>query len=251
MAWSYLLLGAFVLYGLVNLAFGTVYYFLRDGLRPADLAFSDCFFFSVHTFSTVGYGGTVPVSLAVNGVTVIETFCGLVAMAMLTGLFFAKFSRPSARFLFSKPLLVTKYREKRTLLARVANARVNSVMNAEFRLTLTYDEVTPEGIKFRRLEELPLERSSTPVFTLSMTVAHFIEPGSRGEQMLTCLQKKEKNVEFLLSVRGVDDTLGQEIHDMHLYQQDAIIFDRQFADVLSARDNGVVEIDFAKFHDLR
>lgn len=251
MPWRYLLLSAFVFYGVVNFAFACVYFALRDGLQPPGLGFADCYFFSVHTFSTVGYGTIAPASLAVNLVTVVETFCGLVATALLTGLFFSKFSRPVARFLFTKHLLVTTYRGKRALIARVGNARANSVMNAEMTLTMMYDEVTPEGVRYRRLEDLKLERSRTPIFILSMTVAHCIEPGSRTEQMLGCLSRNEKDVEFLLSVRGQDETLGQTITDMHIFTAESVVFDRQFADVLSESPAGAVVIDFAKFHELK
>jgi inward rectifier potassium channel len=251
MRWSFLLLNAFLFYALVNLFFGSIYFLLRDGMIPEGLGFADCVFFSVHTFSTVGYGTVSPGSVAVNLVTVIETFGGLVSMALLTGLFFSKFSRPLARFVFTKHLLVTQYRGKRALLARMANARANSVMNAEVTLTVMYDEVTPEGIRYRRLEDLPLERGSTPVFILTMTVAHIIEPGGRADQLLSCLQKQEKDVEFLLSVRGVDETLGQTIHDMCVFDAKAIVYDRQFEDVISEAPSGAVVIDFAKFQGLK
>ena len=251
LAWRYLLLQAFLFYLLVNLTFGALYYFLRDGLHPVGLTFLECYFFSVHTFSTVGYGSIAPESAAVNVITVLEIFCGLVSMALLTGLCFAKFSRPVARFMFSKHLLVTKYRGKRAIVARVANARANTVMNAEVTLTAMFDEITPEGIHYRRLEDLPLERSRTPVFILTMTVAHFIEPGSLTDQLIACLGKNENDVEFLLSLRGVDETLGQAIHDMHVFKLGSVVHGRQFEDVLSEKPDGTVVIDYANFHALK
>ncbi len=249
--WRFLLFEAFLFFGALNLFFGTLYYLLRDGLRPAGLSFTDCYFFSVHTFSTVGYGSISPVSLAVNLMTVIEVFCGLVSMAMLAGLCFAKFSRPTARFLFTKYLLCTHYRGRRALLIRLANARANLVMNAEVVLTVMYNEVTPEGISYRRLEDLPLERPSTPVFILSMTCAHFVEPGGFTEKLLGCIEKNEQDVEFLVSVRGTDETLGQTVHDMYVFKRDAVVFDRHFEDIVSISANGVRVIDFLHFHELK
>ncbi|MGZ3655443.1 MAG: ion channel [Bdellovibrionota bacterium] len=251
LAWRYLLLEAFLFYLFVNLSFGSIYYALRSGLRPQNLSFLECYFFSVHTFSTVGYGSIVPYSPAVNLVTVMEIFCGLVSMALLTGLCFAKFSRPLARFMFSKHILITKYRGKRAIICRMANARTNTVMNAEVTLTAMYDEVTSEGIRYRRLEDLALERARTPVFILTMTVAHIIEPGGLSERLIDCLDRKEKDVEFLLSVRGVDETLGQTIHDMHVFTAEAVMRDRQFEDVLSEADGGAIVIDYANFHELK
>lgn len=249
--WRYLLGEAFIFFALVNLFFGSLYYWLRDGLNPKHLSFEECYFFSVHTFSTVGYGSISPASLAVNVVTVVEVFCGLVSMALLTGLCFAKFSRPSARFVFSQNLLVTQYRGRRALLVRMANARANRVMNAEVELTLMYDEVTVEGIRYRRLEDLPLERSTTPVFLLSLTCAHFVEPGSLSEKMLSCLERDEKNVEFLVSVRGTDETLGQMVHDVHIFPRSAVVWDRHFEDIVSLDERGRRVIDFAGFHRLK
>jgi inward rectifier potassium channel len=251
LAWRYLLLEAFLFYGLINLFFGSLYYLLRDGLKPQGLSFGECYFFSVHTFSTVGYGSIAPESAAVNLITVLEIFCGLVSMALLTGLCFAKFSRPIARLVFTKHLLVTRYRGKRAILARLGNARSNTVMNAEVTLTVMYDEVTEEGIRYRRLEDLKLERSQTPIFILTMTVAHIIEPGSLGERLIECLDKKEKDVEFLLSVRGVDDTLGQTIHDMHVFTSASVVHGRQFEDVISTKPDDTVVIDYGKFHELK
>jgi inward rectifier potassium channel len=251
LAWRYLLLQAFCFYLLVNLSFGAIYYFLRSGLRPEGLSFMECYFFSVHTFSTVGYGSIAPQSGAVNVITVLEIFCGLVSTALLTGLCFAKFSRPVARFMFSKHLLVTNHRGKRSIVARMANARTNTVMNAEVTLTVMFDEITSEGIRFRRLEDLPLERSRTPVFILTMTVAHNIEPGSLAESLLACLERNEKDVEFLLSVRGVDETLGQTIHDMHVFNSASVVHNRQFEDVMSEKPDGTVVIDYATFHELK
>lgn len=246
--WHHLILGAFGFYIAVNFVFGAAYFFFRDGLRPQNLSFADCFFFSVHTFSTVGYGNMAPASVPVHLLTVVETFAGLIFMALLTGLFFSKFAQPTARFLFSNKILATKHYAKDALIFRVANIRSNRVMDADVTLTVLFDEITPEGIYYRRLEELPLERSHTPIFSLSLTCVHFLNDQSRS--MLERIKRKE-NVEFLASVRGLDDTFGQTIHASILYRPEDVHWGCQFADILTIKPDGTRIIDFARFNDLK
>ncbi|MBI1859580.1 MAG: hypothetical protein HYR96_01510 [Deltaproteobacteria bacterium] len=149
MPWRYLMLIVFGAYLIVNLAFGSFYFFVREGLHPDNLSFLDCFFFSVHTFSTVGYGNVFPQSSIVHLTIVLETFFGLVSLALMTGLIFSKFSRPTARFIFSNVILITEHQGKQAILFRVANERRNSVMDAEMSLTAAYDDKTPEGVYYR------------------------------------------------------------------------------------------------------
>jgi inward rectifier potassium channel len=248
--WIYLLSVAFLVYIGVNLFFGLIFFSLHSGLNPPNLGFWDCCFFSVHTFSTVGYGSISPVSIPVHLVTVIETFIGLVFMALLTGLFFSKFSQPSARFLFTEKILLSTHQGRPALIFRVANVRSNRVMDAEISLTTLFDEVTKEGVPFRRLEDLLLERDHTPVFALSFTAVHYIEPGSLAEKLLA-VQAKGENVEFLASVRGLDDTFGQTIHSTKLYSRHDTHRGGQFEDILNVLPEGPRVVDFAKFNQFK
>lgn len=234
----------------VNLVFGIYYFAFREGLSPPTLKFWECFFFSVHTFSTVGYGSISPQSPWVHGATVVETFVGITSVALMTGMFFSKFSRPSARFLFSDKLLMTQNNGRPVLMFRVANVRANQVMDAVLSLTAMYDERNPEGVRFRRLKELELVRPSTPIFALSMTCVHVVEPGSLSEGLLERVRRGE-NVEFLASVRGLDDTFGQTIHSARIWSQSEVHFGGQFEDILALRPDGVRVIDFANFQKIR
>lgn len=248
--WHTLIGGALLVYLFINIIFGSIYYLLRDGLQPNDLGFLDSCFFSVHTFSTVGYGSVVPKSLSVNLVTVLETFIGLVFMALLTGLFFSKFSRPTAKFIFTDKMLVTNHRGKLALLFRIANSRSNRVMDAQITLTAIYDEITPEGISYRRLEDLTLDRGHTPIFILSFTCAHFIEPGSLSEKLISQLKNGSK-VEFLVSIRGLDDTFGQTIHQSSLYSYARIQEGGQFEDFLHIGADGSRTVNFHHFDKIK
>lgn len=250
LSWSRLIVFTFLFYLGVNLIFGFLYFLLREGLNPPNLGFWQCYFFSVHTFSTVGYGNISPGTIGVDFVTVLEIFFGLLFMALLTGLFFSKFSQPTARFIFTDKILLTRHRGRKALLFRVANVRNNRVMDAQITMNALYNETTEEGITFRRIEDLPLDRSHTPTFVLSFTGAHFVEKGSFTESLLARARAGE-NVEFLISIRGLDDTFGQTIHASRVYGAEDLVEGGQFEDILSIKENRVRSVDFANFNRLK
>src|SRR5262249_46190924 len=135
-------------------------------------SFWDAFFFSVQTSGTIGYGVLAPHSFYVNVITGVESFCGLLGFALLTGIIFARFAKPTARILFSRPAVVTEFEGVPTLMFRAANERGNQILEAEVSLNLVRNTTTREGFSIRRFEELRVLRSRSPLFTLSWTVMH-------------------------------------------------------------------------------
>ena len=136
------------------------------------------FFFSVETFATVGYGDMHPQTPFAHIVAAVEIFFGLMSLALITGMMFARFSRPTARFVFARQAVVRPLNGKPTLMLRAANARQNIVMEASARLRLLRDEVTPEGFRIRRIQDLPLIRNRHPVFLFGWTLLHVIDDAS-------------------------------------------------------------------------
>jgi inward rectifier potassium channel len=163
-----------------DLLFGCLYH-----LAPGCIAnlnppgFLGDFFFSVETLATVGYGDMHPQTLYGHAVAMIEIFVGLMMLALITGLMFARFSRPRARFLFAKKAVVRPIDGKLTLMFRAANARQNVVQEASARLRLLRDEVTEEGYRFRRITDLALVRSRHPVYPLARD--RRLEPAQEGK----------------------------------------------------------------------
>ena len=76
---------------------------LNTGVRSPFLTF-----FSIHTSATIGYGDTVPVGLPANILVALESVVSLLGLAVVTGLVFARFSRPVADILFSESTVVAK-----------------------------------------------------------------------------------------------------------------------------------------------
>src|ERR1700719_1644769 len=187
-----------------DLLFGFLYHLIPGciaNLNPP--GFAGAFFFSVETLATVGYGDMHPQTLYGHVVAMIEIFIGLMSLALITGIMFARFSRPRARFLFTKNAVVRPIDGKLTLLVRAANQRQNVVQDASAQLHMLRDEVTEEGFRIRRVIDLPLVRSQHPMFVLGWTIMHVIDDASplksETEESL-----HENAAAIILSVSGTD-----------------------------------------------
>ena len=121
-------------YIIVNIFFAVAFLLLGpDALQSStgDFAgspFYRAFFFSVDTFATIGYGNIIPVGAAANTLVTIEALLNIVGVALATGVIFARFSRPSARIIYSRNAIVAPYRDKSALEFRIANARSSQLV---------------------------------------------------------------------------------------------------------------------------
>lgn len=206
------------------------------------------FFFSVETLATVGYGDMHPQTVYGHTVAMIEIFTGLLMLALITGLMFARFSRPRARFLFSRYGVVRPIDGKLTLMLRTANERQNVVQNASAQLRMLRDDVTLEGYRIRRIIDLPLVRSQHPVFALGWNIMHVIDDASplRHETARTL---EDCEAVFILSLSGTDETTGQVLIARSEYQASAVRWNATFRDILEW-DGSTLHIDYSKFHDV-
>jgi inward rectifier potassium channel len=233
-----------------DVLFGLLYYLVPGciaNLSPP--GFAGDFFFSVETLATVGYGDMHPQTFYGHSVAMIEIFVGLMSLALITGLMFARFSRPRARFLFSRNAVVRPIDGKLTLLFRTANERQNVVQDASARLSLLRDDVTAEGYRIRRIVDLPLLRSQFPLFALGWTIMHVIDDTSplRGE---TPESLSSSQTVFVLSLSGTDENTGQTLMARGEYASADIRWNSTFHDILEQAPDGTIHIDYSKFHDI-
>ncbi|MGK7957105.1 MAG: ion channel, partial [Crocosphaera sp.] len=174
--WRYFLILISLFYFGINSLFALAYMTAKDGIANAEQgSFKDAFFFSIQTLSTVGYGSMYPQSLYAQILVTIEIWVGLLLLTILTGLMFARFSRPTAKVLFSNVAVICPYNGIPTLMIRTANRRDNRILEAQIRLCFILNEVSEEGYQLRRFYDLELLRSQTPVFDLSWLVMHPID----------------------------------------------------------------------------
>ena len=219
-----------------------------QGMRPG--SFTDAFFFSVQTLSTIGYGGMIPTGRAANVVMTVEAFFGLALVAVSTGLIFARFSRATARVVFSRVAVITNFEGTPTLMFRAANQRGNQILEAEVMLNLLRQTTTSEGHVFRRFQELKVERARTPMFALTWTVLHTIDESS-PLYGATRKDLEEWLAEIVIVLSGADDIFAQQIHARHSYLPSEILWNQRFEDVLTIDDNGNRIIDYGRLHDVR
>ena len=211
--------------------------------------FLGAFFFSVETLATVGYGDMHPASVYGHTVATIEVFTALTTLTLITGIMFARFSRPRARFLFARNAVVRPIDGKPTLMFRAANARHNVIQEASAQLRMLRDEVTVEGFRIRRILDLPLVRAQHPVFVLGWNIMHVIDPasplwGASAESL------RQSQTSFILSLSGIDETTGHLLIGRAQYPGDAIHWNRAFLDILEEGEDGVMRVDYRKFHDV-
>ena len=246
--WSFFASGAGI-YIASNFVFAA-FYLLQPGsivnARPG--ALSDAFFFSIQTMATIGYGVMAPATFYANMLMTLETAVGLMFVALTTGLVFARFSRPTARVLFSNVAVIGPYNGVPTLSIRLANQRKNQMLAAEVTMTLVRDEVSEEGELTRRFYDMALTRDRSPVFALTFRVMHPIDADSPLHGM-NYEKLAEQHAEIVVIAGGVDETLVQPVNARTSYLPHEILWSHRFVDIFGWTEDGRRAIDYRRFHD--
>ncbi len=209
----------------------------------------NAFFFSIETLATVGYGDLHPQTRYGHAVASVEMFVGLFLSALLTGLIFARFSRPRARFLFADVVTLHDHEGQPTLVVRVANARQSTIVNASAKLWLIRDRVSREGVLYRGFEPLALQRAENPTFLLSWSVFHVIDAdsplaGQSGEALAA------DGASVLLTLTGHDESASQQVHGRQTYAMDRVRWNHRYADIIDIAPDGDVTVDYTRFHEV-
>ena len=234
--WSQFFSIVLVLYLGANLIFAAGYLAIGDGIEEARPgSFADAFFFSVQTMATIGYGKMARREIP--------------AKLLVTGLVFAKFSRPTARVIFSRNAVITRFQGVPSLLVRMANERGNQIAEAQAHLVLLRTEHTAEGEQVRAAHDLHLRRSHSAFFAFTWLVVHPITPDSplHGE---TEESLRAKDVDLVASMTGLDESLAQSVHARHAWTPERILWGHRFADVLVDLPDGRRAIDYRRFHEV-
>ena len=241
--------GIVVAYMLLNALFALAYRFVGGIANARSDSYADAFYFSVQTLGTIGYGSMYPTTPMANALVTVESVTGLLVLALVTGLVFAKFSRSTARIAFSHHVTIAPMDGVPTLMVRVGNERSSQIMDAHIRVTLVRTEHTLEGMTFYRMIDLVLLRERLPALSRSWTVMHAITADSplHGQSPASL---RAAEVELLVTVMGLDDTTVQPVHAQHTYLHEAIVWGKRHADVLDELPDGSLTLDVRKFHDL-
>jgi inward rectifier potassium channel len=251
-SWRRLLGVFFLVYCGTNAVFAFLFWVGGNDIanaRPG--SYADAFWFSVQTYATIGYGGMSPATPYAHVLVTLEAFVGMMAMALGTGIVFAKFSRPTARVAFSNNLVVHVRNGRPVLEFRLANQRRGSLSDATMKLSVVKDEITAEGQPMRRSYPLELERPNMPVLSLAWNLIHVLDelspihglsPGA-GMDHITG---------FIASLTAHDDTSADTVHARQFYNPDAVLHNVRFVDMIDAKSQpGVIAIDHSLLHEVR
>jgi inward rectifier potassium channel len=249
LSWRWFMLlcaGAFLA---LNTVFAGLYMLSDQAIaNQSPAGFLGAFFFSVETLATVGYGDMHPATLYAHVVATVEIFLGMASVALVTGLIFARFSRPRARILFARNPVVSTMDGRKTLMIRVANARQNMIGNASAKLRLLRDETTPEGHRFRRIFDLKLRRDEQPMFILGWSLMHDIDDESPLKEVLPG-PALIADATLILSISGVDETTSQTMLSRFSYDCATILWGHRYVDVLYTDAEGQAHMDYTLIHD--
>ena len=212
--------------------------------------FGEAFFFSVHTLATIGYGTIAPANLVANIIVTMETLIGLVGVAVVAGISFARFSRPVAKLLFSRTAVIAPYRGGRAFMFRIVNQRSNQLVDLQATVLLNRRKRDGAHHNDREFIPLKLERDRVVFFPLAWTIVHPIDGDSplrgwRSEDLVEC------DVEFLILLNGFEETFSQTVHARSSYRADEIVWGARFASMFNPTDeDGVLSVDIRKLHDI-
>jgi inward rectifier potassium channel len=210
--------------------------------------FLDAFFFSVQTLATIGYGGVSPHGLAANLLVTVEAFVGLMAVALATGILFARFSRPSAQILFSQNAVIAPYRGLTGLMFRIVNERRSQLIEVNATVSLSRYE-TIGGVRKRKFHDLSLERRRVVFFPLHWVIVHPIDENSPLHGV-TPGELAASDAEVLILLSAIDETISQAVHARSSYKHDEIVWSARFADMFEKSSDGRLGIDLRRLHSI-
>src|SRR5438094_1250713 len=241
-----------VVYIGLNLLFAALYSLQQDSIAGSTGGhwFFDCFFFSIQTLATVGYGHMYPQTLYAHIISTIEIMTGVFLLAVMTGLIVVRFSRPIARVVFSRSIVVAPLNGKPTLMVRVGNENHHSMVEAEFRIMFSRDESLIEGGDFRYFYALKLHFDRLTVFPAALTLRHTID--ERSPLYGATLESLEaERALFFVSVVGVDPVIAAAVQTQKDYTWHDLLFGQRFVEIYheSKGKTRRLTVDYGRLHD--
>lgn len=236
-------------YIVLNALFAALYAFDTNcvaNIPPG--SFVHAFFFSVQTLATVGYGNMYPIDLYGNIVSTIEIICGIFLIAVITGLIFVRFSRPAANIVFSRSVVIAPMNGRPTLMIRIGNLHLHSMVEAEFRLLFNRDEQLSEGGDFRFFYNLKLQFERLATFPAALTLRHTIDEqsplyGATPESLA------QSRVTLIASVVGIDPVIPAAVQTHQDYTWRDIRFGERFVEIYTDHGDGKLTVDYGRLHD--
>jgi inward rectifier potassium channel len=243
-----------VVFVLMNVIFALLYCGIGlENLAGAKMGsawdnFTQAYFFSSQTMTTVGYGYYSPMGMAANIIASFESFLGLLAFALTSGLLYGRFSRPSAGIVFSKNIVIAPYKNVQALMFRIVNPRRSELIEAEAQVILTFNQFDEQGNPFRRYVPLDLEIKKISFFSLSWTIVHPLDEKSplygftEGDVL-------DSSAEVLILVKAIEEANQQTVHTRRSYIATDMVWNARFSPIMGKHQDGVPEVITSKISD--
>src|SRR6266446_7027620 len=239
----------FGIYLLINLVFAALYMLNPHAvaeMRPG--SFFDAFFFSVETLATVGYGHMYPESFYGHLIAMLEIMVGMFGLAVITGLIFVRFSRPTARMRFSKVAVIAPFDGVPHLMIRLANLRHQAMVEPALRMILFRNTFTAEGDEVRRFRSLKLDFDHLILFPTVLTVRHRIDEESPLFEM-TPEDFQQQDIRIVASIVGVDTVIIAPVQSFGDYNYEQIEWNRRFVEIYDQNEEGQWTVDYARIDE--
>lgn len=240
-------------YVFLNIIFASIYVLIGDNAISGHGSsnfwelFANSFFFSVQTSSTIGFGHLLPGNLFSNFIVAVESFIGILGVAVITGLLFARFSKPNANIIFSENAIIAPYKEGKAFMFRIVNARKNQLFELDGEVNLILQKEI-EGKTERTFHKLDLEISHLTFFPLSWTIVHPIDSNSPLNNF-TETDFINSDPEFYIFLKGVDDTFNQYVYTRSSYKMSEIIYGAKFESIIDMHKAGEkISVDISRIN---
>jgi inward rectifier potassium channel len=237
---------------LLNFIFAVIYYIIGPEHVTGMMAtsntdiFWEIFFFSSQTLTTLGYGRISPIGFWSSAVAAVESAFGLLAFALSTSLLWGRFSRPTAKILYSGNLLVAPYRGSTGGMFRVINGSHSRLIEIVADVTMARTEMV-EGKEQRKFYRLKLEISKISVLPTSWTIVHPIDEESPFfDRSKEDVEREE--TEILVMLKAFDESYSQTVYSRTSYKSHQIVSGARFIPMVDDDPDGVFVLDMDKLN---
>ena len=246
-SWTWFFTILFVGYIIFNILFSLIYnYFGPEnilGLDPENgSVFFQTFFFSIQTFTTVGYGTLAPLGIATQIVASIEAFVGFLSFSLATGLLYGRFSRPRSKIKFADNFVFSKYEQGYSFKFKLTNLRDVVLQDVEAKIITMFNKKNENGQLVRTYYELPITLPKIDIMALTWTLVHKID-----EESPFWNKSKEEIIsqhpEFLIFVNGFDEIYSERTRARKSYVVKDILWNKNFATNFKSLENGKLLMD--------